>query len=60
MTVADLIEILNDTNPKAPVFLDYCGFIFEADSVEVQNGKVYIQGSGPSKIVPAGGEKRFW
>lgn len=44
MTVADLIEILSDTNPEAPVFLDYYGFIHEANSVEVQNGRVYIQG----------------
>lgn len=44
MTVADLIEILDDTNPEAPVFLGYSGLVLEADSVEVQNGKVYIQG----------------
>ena len=44
MVVADLIEILRDANPEAPVLLDYCGFLFEADAVEVQNGKVYIQG----------------
>lgn len=44
MTVADLIEILNDTNPEAPVFLDYCGSVFEADSIEVRNGRVCIQG----------------
>ena len=44
MIVADLIEILSEANPGAPVLLDYSGFVFEADSVEVQNGKVYIQG----------------
>lgn len=44
MVVADLIEILRDANPGAPVLLGYCGFIFEAEAVEVQNGKVYIQG----------------
>lgn len=44
MIVADLLEILKDTNPEAPVLLDYCGFIFEADSIEVQNGRVCIQG----------------
>jgi hypothetical protein len=44
MTVADLMEILNDTNPEAPIFLDYSGLIFEADAVEVRNGEVYIQG----------------
>lgn len=44
MVVADLIGILEEANPEAPVFLDYCGFIFESDAVEVQNGLVYIQG----------------
>ena len=44
MVVADLIEVLKDTNPEAPVFLDYYGFLLEADSIEVQNGRVYIQG----------------
>lgn len=44
MTVADLIEILDGTNPEAPVLLCYLGLILEADSVEVQNGKAYIQG----------------
>lgn len=44
MVVADLIEILQDANPEAPVFLDYCGFLLTADAVEIQNGKVYIQG----------------
>ncbi len=44
MVVADLIEILQDASPEAPVFMDYCGLIFEADAVAVQNGKVYIQG----------------
>lgn len=44
MVVADLMEILRDANPEAPVFLDYCEFIFEADSVVVQNGQVHIQG----------------
>lgn len=44
MIVADFIEILRDANPEAPVFLDYCGFVFEPDAIEVQNGKVYIQG----------------
>lgn len=44
MIVADLIEILQDANPEAPVFLDYCGFISETDAVGIQNGEVYIQG----------------
>ena len=44
MIVADLIESLRDANPEAPVLLDYCGFLFEADAVEVQNGRVCIQG----------------
>lgn len=44
VTVADLIEILDDTNPEAPILLDCLGFVLEADAVEVQNGKVYIQG----------------
>lgn len=44
MVVVDLMEILKEVNPEAPVLLDYCGFIFEADAVEVQNGLVYIQG----------------
>ena len=44
MVVAELMEILKDTNPEAPILLDYCGFIFEADSVAVQNGQVCIQG----------------
>lgn len=44
MVVTELIEILRDANPEAPVLLDYCGFIFEADSVEIQNGRVCIQG----------------
>ena len=44
MVVVDLMEILKEANPEAPVLLDYCGFIFEADAVEVQNGRVYIQG----------------
>lgn len=44
MTVADLMEILECANPEAPVLLDYCGFVFDTDSVMVQNGLVYIQG----------------
>lgn len=44
MVVADLMEILKEANSEAPVLLDYCGIIFEADSVEVQNGLVHIQG----------------
>lgn len=44
MVVVDLMEILKRANPEAPVLLDYCGIIFEADAVEVQNGLVYIQG----------------
>nr|DAV65849.1 MAG TPA: hypothetical protein [Caudoviricetes sp.] len=44
MVVEDPMEILRGANPEAPVLLDYCGFIFEADSIEVQNGLVYIQG----------------
>lgn len=44
MIVADFMEVLKDTNPEAPVFLDYCGFLLEANSIEVQNGQVHIQG----------------
>ena len=44
MVAADLMEILRDTNLEAPVLPDYCGFIFESDSVGVQNGQVCIQG----------------
>lgn len=44
MVVADLMEILREANPEAPVLIDYFGFISETDSVEVQNGLVYIQG----------------
>lgn len=44
MMVAELIDILKDTNPEAPVTLGYNGFLFDADSVEVLNGRVYIQG----------------
>ena len=44
MVVEDLMEILREADPGAPIFLGYCGFIFEADSIEVQNGLVYIQG----------------
>lgn len=44
MVVVDLMEILKEANPEAPVLLDYCGIVFEADAVEVQNGKVCIQG----------------
>lgn len=45
MTVYDIIEMLKDVNPEAPVALGYCGFLLDADSVEVQNGRVSIQGS---------------
>ena len=44
MIVADLMEILKDANPEAPVLLDHCGVILEADSIEVQNGRICIQG----------------
>lgn len=44
MTVAELIDMLKDANPKASVILGYNGFLFDADSVEVLNGRVYIQG----------------
>lgn len=44
MVDADLIEILQDANSEAPVLLGYRRFMSEADAVEVQNGKVYIQG----------------
>lgn len=43
MTVADLIEILDGVNPSSPVLIEYCGFIFNADSVEVRNGITTIQ-----------------
>lgn len=36
MVVADLIEILLDANPEAPILLDHCGFISEADAVDIQ------------------------
>ena len=44
MVVAEFVGILKDSNPEAPVLLDYCGFIFEACSVEAQNGQVHTQG----------------
>lgn len=44
MTVAKLVEILENTNPEAPVLLECCGFILEANSVEVRSGWVCIQG----------------
>lgn len=44
MTAEELIEFLKDVNPVAPIYLDYCGFVFEVTSVEVQNGRVHIQG----------------
>lgn len=44
MTVADLIEILQDANPEAPVFLSYYGATSDVSAVEIQNGKVYVQG----------------
>lgn len=44
MVVADLMAILKETDPEAPILIDYFGFISEADAVEVQNGIVYIQG----------------
>lgn len=44
MIVADLMEVLKETNPEAPILIDYFGLLSEADSVEVQNGLVYIQG----------------
>lgn len=45
MTVAELIEMLCEANPEEPVTMDYCGVIFNADSVQPQNGVVTIQGS---------------
>lgn len=44
MTTADLVGFLKDVNPVAPACLEYCGFVFDADSAEVFNGRVYIQG----------------
>lgn len=44
MIVAELMGILEDANPEAPVFLGYCELVFEADSASVQNGQVHIQG----------------
>lgn len=44
MTAAELIDMLKDTNLEAPVTPGYNGFLFDADSVEVFNGRVYIQG----------------
>ena len=32
MVAGDLVEMLKDANPEAPVFLDYCGFTFNVDS----------------------------
>jgi len=44
MIVIDLIEFLKDVNPVAPVYLDCCGLVSEAVSIEAQNGRVCIQG----------------
>ena len=44
MTVAELVEILENTNPEAQVPLECCGSILEANSVEVRSGLVCIQG----------------
>lgn len=44
MVVADLMEVLKEVNPGAPVLIDYFGLLSEANSVEVQNGLVFIQG----------------
>lgn len=44
MTVAELTDMLKEANPEAQITLDYNGFLFDADSVEVFNGRVYIQG----------------
>ena len=35
---------LVDTLKEAPITLNHNGFLFNADSVEVFNGRVYIQG----------------
>lgn len=45
VTIADLIEILEDVNPNSPVLIECGGFIFDAESVEVRNGITTIQGS---------------
>lgn len=44
MVVADLMAILREANPEAPILIDYFGLLSEIDSVEVQNGLVHIQG----------------
>lgn len=44
MTVAELIDMLKEANPEAPVTLGYNEFLFDADAVEVFNGLVYIRG----------------
>ena len=44
MVVVDLMEILKEADPEAPILIEYFGLVSEADSVEVQNGVVYIQG----------------
>lgn len=44
MIAAELVEFLKGVNPAAPICLDYCGFVFDAVSVEAQNGRVCIQG----------------
>lgn len=44
MTVMELIDMLKEANPEALVTLEYSGFLFDPDSVEVFNNRVYIQG----------------
>lgn len=44
MTVKELIDMLKDANPEAPITLGYKVFLFDADAVEVFNSRVYIQG----------------
>lgn len=44
MTVMELVDMLKDANPEALVTLEYNGFLFDPDSIEVFNGRVYIQG----------------
>lgn len=44
MTVAELADMLKEAGPGAPVTLDYGGFLFDADSAGVFNGRVYVQG----------------
>lgn len=38
MTVKELIDMLKDADPEALITLEYNGFLFDPDFVEVFNG----------------------